>query len=91
MAFDDTVPIKPLDPNFKPPEKDKKEPAAKVEPAPKVEAKPKAGPAPKTEFTLADDSLPVIDPGVVPAQTPGHGMFTSAGTNKKNFHGDFKR
>jgi acetolactate synthase-1/2/3 large subunit len=69
MAFDDTVPIKPLDPNYKPPEKDKKEPAAKAELPPKTQPAPKEA-RPKTEFSLADDSLPTIDIGTLPKVEP---------------------
>jgi acetolactate synthase-1/2/3 large subunit len=45
MAFDDTVPLKPLDPAAL----KKAEPERKVEPPPKAESTPKAEPAPKIE------------------------------------------
>src|SRR3954468_7591856 len=81
MAFDDTVPIKPLDPNYKPPKKEgpeakKAEPPAQTQPAPKpppaakAESPVKPAPAPKAELTLAEDSLPGVDPSFVAKVEP---------------------
>ena len=60
MAFDDTVPLKPLDPAAL----KKAEPERKVEPSPKTESAPKAEPAPKIE-----PALPKPEPRTLGAET----------------------